>query len=68
MAISDNENQANNLRIDSQGFVYVEGVKICRVRDGVLFFLDKDKRRIARRGSDQVPVAIAAIVQLGISK
>lgn len=55
------------LKVDDQGNVYAEGVKICRVdaQRGVLFFLDKDRRRAAQRGSDQVTVPIAALVGLG---
>ncbi len=55
------------LQVDPQGNVYTaEGVKICRVdtQRQMLLFLDEDKRRIARRGSDQLPVTIAALVQL----
>lgn len=62
--------QSPALQVDAQGNVYAEGVKICRVdaRRGVLLFLDKDRRRAAQRGSNQVTVPIAALVGLGAKR
>lgn len=55
------------LKVDAQGNVFAGEVKICRMdaARGVLLFLDKDHRRSAQRGSDQVAVPIIALAQLG---
>jgi hypothetical protein len=65
------QKQADNaitLQVDAQGFVYAEGVKICRLdrQRQVLLFFDKDRRRAARRGSNQVAVSLADLVRLGM--
>ena len=63
----DATQQQGSLQVDSHGNVFAEGVKICRYdpERQVLLFLDRDQHRAGRRGSNQVPVAIAALTQLG---
>lgn len=65
---TDNQTQRDGLQVDSQGFILVEGVKICRFdpQKQVFLFLDKDRRRCAKRGSNQVLVSIEAIANLSI--
>ena len=55
-----------NLQIDPNGFICADGVKICRLDPsrGLLLFLDKDRRRSAERGTDQVAVTVADLVQI----
>ncbi|RME71553.1 MAG: hypothetical protein D6784_14995 [Chloroflexi bacterium] len=54
------------LKIDSRGFVYADGVKICRLdpQRQALCFYDKDRRRAERRGSREVNVPIQALARL----
>lgn len=67
--MSTNSTEQNGLQI-SDGYLYIEGVKLCRVdlERQTLYFLDKDRRRASARGSDQVGVPIAALVSLGQNK
>lgn len=57
--------------VDADCFVYVDGVKIARLVAGdggnrCLEFLDKDRRRSSRRGTDRVTVAVRELMdQLG---
>lgn len=60
----EQQNQAPPMQVDSQGFLIVDGAKVCRVEGQTLLFLDKDKRRASVRGSDQVRVPIAALTAL----
>lgn len=58
------------LMVDADHFVYVDGVKIARLVEfegaRCLEFLDKDRRRSSRRGTDRVSVAVKELLeQLG---
>lgn len=57
--------QQSILNLDEQGFVYVGGVKFCRLdaTAGVLLFLDKDRRRCAGRGSQFVRVEVEQFLE-----
>lgn len=48
--------------INSNGFLVVDGVKVCKVVNGNLEFKDRDRRRSQQRGSDTVTVSPQAIV------
>lgn len=51
------ERNDSGITIDKSSFVYKQGVKICRVTsNGTLLFHDKDKRRSAERGTNQIEV------------
>lgn len=48
----------DKLRVDEYGFVYLDHVRICRIAlDGRLEFLDRNKLRSDRRGSQYVYAA-----------
>lgn len=48
---------------DARGFVYVGGVKICRLHEGRIEVLDKNRVRCAKRGTDTVTVRASDFVQ-----
>jgi hypothetical protein len=52
--------------VDREGHLYVGGVKVARLvpERGTLQFFDKDERRTQRRGSSQVEVRCARLVEL----
>lgn len=62
----DKAQPKTQLRIDSKNNVYAGEVKICRIdlKHKTLLFLDKDRRRASKRGSNQVPVPIAELAKL----
>ena len=56
------------LMVDGQGFVFVDGVKVARVvrREGAelcLQFCDKDRRRAAARGTRYPEVGVGELVE-----
>lgn len=58
------QNQVPPMQVDAAGNVFVDGCKIARLEGQTLLFFDRDKRRASARGSDQVRVPIAALIQL----
>jgi len=46
----------DELSIDEYGFVYISGLKICRIASGYIEFFDRNKRRSEKRGSSFVYV------------
>lgn len=55
-------NCIDRVKRDARGFLYVDGVKICRVTpEGGLEFFDKDRRRAAQRGANCVQITIVEL-------
>lgn len=55
----------DDLEVDSYGFVWLGGVKICRVTSWDLIeFYDRDSRRSSRRGSSYVYVSLYELLQV----
>ena len=57
------------LMVDRDSFVYIDGVKIARVIDDdeggrQLQFIDKDRRRASRRGTDKVTIAVQELFEV----
>ena len=57
------------LMVDRDSFVYIDGVKIARVIDDSegcrqLQFIDKDRRRASRRGTDKVAIAVQELFEV----
>ena len=46
----------SELRQDRQGIIYCGKVPLCRVRNGMMEFKDKDTRRAKRQGRLAIPV------------
>ena len=51
------------IRVDLGGFLHVDGIKVCRVdrAQGVVEFVDKDRRRSAARGGRVVRVSVTQL-------
>jgi hypothetical protein len=56
-------NGNGNVTVDGRGFVWVDGVKVCRyvAERGTLAFIDRDRRRCSERGGREVEVGIEEI-------
>lgn len=59
--MASNDRNFPRVVVDERQFVYVDGVKVCRIDKGrsVLRFYDKNKLRSAERGSDCVEIPLA---------
>jgi hypothetical protein len=67
MSLTQNQSDiSTTLQVDAEGFIYADGVKICQLdrQRQVLLFFDKDRRRSAKRGSNQVPVLLADLTRV----
>lgn len=64
--MSDTKPIPSTIIVDSQGFVFAEGVRVGRLspNKNALQILDKDRRRCEARGSRFVEVPIAELARL----
>lgn len=54
--MDESQRNENEIKVDENGYVWIGGVKICRLAWGLVEFYDKDKRRSEVRGSSYVYV------------
>ncbi len=64
---SQSEGNSSSIRVDRNGFVYADGVRVARYlpEKKSLQFLDKDRKRSSARGSRYVEVSISEVASLG---
>ena len=60
----------SKIRVDSNNYVYVDGVKIARYvpEKHCLQFMDKDRIRSNQRGSNVVEVPLTEVAKIGEKK
>jgi len=63
---TDSQNQPASITVAADGYVYADGVKICRLDPAgpTLYFFDKDRRRADQRGNREVAVPLADLTAL----
>lgn len=64
--MDENKSAKSSITVDSQGFVFAEGVRFGRLSPNrqAIQILDKDRRRCQERGSRFVEIPIAALTIL----